>query len=106
MSGVSFFGFWLLIICCEGDWIVVLYCVRFSFSGKGLCDWGKEKMIWMGWQKKMLWFVLTTLLSILDGWVYFLRYGVPFEYTPFTALVDLAILVVPLFFLKDDEVRR
>lgn len=63
-------------------------------------------MIWMGWQKKMLWYIVTTLLSIFDSWVYYLTHGTNMVYTPLLALLEAGILVVPLFFLKDDKVIK
>jgi hypothetical protein len=60
-------------------------------------------MIWKGWQKKMLWFVVLWLLIDLDDYLSYIIHHEPMAWSPFTAVCVLGLYIVPLFFLKDDE---
>ena len=61
-------------------------------------------MIWKGWQKKMLWFVLFFVIMDFDQYINYITNIGDGGIT--LSLTWIIIGIIPLFFLKDDEVLR
>jgi len=55
-----------------------------------------------GWAKKMIWFFGIGLFMTLKEYMYWLQARIPYEYDVSSGTMLLALIVFPLFFLKDD----